>query len=95
MFNNGFIQQNTNNSSNENLSQKIRKDIMGELEAIIQYEQHIMNTNNPKMQKVWKDISSEEKVHIGELMAAMFYFDKGSKELVEKGIEEFDELIRQ
>jgi len=94
MFNNGFIQQN-NNMSNDDVAQKIRKDIIGELEAIIQYEQHAMSTNNMKMQKIWKDISSEEKVHIGELMMALFYFDPDSKVQFEKGVEEFEQLTRQ
>ena len=95
MFNNGFIQQNGGSATNGDLAQKIRKDIIGELEAIIQYEEHAMSTNNLRMQKVWKDISSEEKIHIGELMTALFYYDPDSKVQFEKGVEEFEELIRQ
>lgn len=95
MFNNGFVQQNNSGAQNEELAQKIRKDIIGELEAIIQYEEHAMSTNNAKMQKIWKDIASEEKIHIGELMEALFYFDPDSKMQYDKGVQEFEQLTRR
>ena len=94
MFNNGFIQQNSN-MPNEEIAQKIRKDIIGEFEAIIQYEQHAMTSNNIKMQKLWKDIANEEKVHIGELMEALFYFDPDSKMQYDKGVKEFEDFTKR
>jgi uncharacterized protein len=95
MFNNGFIQQNGSNMSNEEIAQKIRKDIIGELDAIIQYEQHAMSTNNMQMKGLWKDIANEEKVHIGELMEALNMFDRDNQKKFEEGVKEFKELMKR
>lgn len=79
---------------NVNLINNIRADIMGELDAINQYTVHINQTTNPQMQKVWKNIRSEEEVHVGELMNMLFKLNPESYENFKKGIEESNDLTK-
>ncbi len=72
-----------------NLAQNTRLDIMGELEAIIQYENHIAASNDPVVNQALTDIVNEEKLHVGHLMALLFYLDPISQTLFEKGMNEF------
>jgi len=82
---------NADKMTNEELLDAIRKDIIGEFEAIIQYGQHIRSTDNVLAKKVWTDIRNEEKRHVGELFTLlatlapedMQYFTGGEKEVKE------------
>ena len=51
--------------------QKARKDLMGEIEAVIQYDDHAMNTANIVEKQTWLNIKNEELIHIGELLALL------------------------
>ena len=72
-------------------TQNTRFDIMGELEAIIQYENHAKETNISLAKETFENIASEEKVHIGELFGLLFYLDPDSKKYFEQGLKEFEE----
>ncbi|MBE7073772.1 MAG: ubiquinone biosynthesis protein COQ7 [Clostridiales bacterium] len=75
--------------------QNARLDLVGELEAIVQYENHLMQTNNSSAQNVIKHIVEEEKTHVGELMGLIFMLDPESKGLFEKGLNEFNREYKE
>lgn len=68
----------------------IRKDIIGELEAINQYQTHILSTTNEDAKSVWQSIMYEEEVHVGELFALLFSLSPTSKTNFYKGFEHKD-----
>lgn len=84
-YGNGNTQQ---NSADENL---VRQDIIGELEAINQYSNHIATTNNSLVKKTLNSIKLEEEVHVGELMALLFTLSPESRTQFEKGVNEFSD----
>lgn len=69
--------------------QNAREDIIGELDAIIQYENHLMETNNESAKETISDIVKEEKLHVGQLFGLLFSLDPESKTQFEKGLKEF------
>lgn len=83
---------NTNDMTNNfKIIQNAREDIIGELDAIIQYENHLMETNDEKTKETIRDIIKEEKLHVGQLFGLLFSLDVESKEQFEKGYNEFQE----
>ena len=70
-------------------AQDVRADIIGELEAIIQYENNIVSSDNQKAIQTWTDIVNEEKLHVGQLFALLFTLDPVFREMFEKGMNEF------
>ena len=73
--------------------QNARKDLIGELDAVIQYDDHIHKTNNEAAKATWVDIRNEELVHVGELLGLILYLAPYQKKLIEDGLKEFDEHI--
>ncbi len=73
--------------------QQARQDLVGELEAIIQYDNHIESTMNPMAKQTWINIRNEELVHVGELFAMINYLNPSQKQYIEKGIVEFNERL--
>ncbi len=69
--------------------QNCRKDIIGELDAIIQYDSHMRETNDSSAKNAIWDIMEEEKVHVGQLFGLLFSLDPTSKTQFEKGLNEF------
>ncbi|MBO5394970.1 MAG: ubiquinone biosynthesis protein COQ7 [Clostridia bacterium] len=87
-----ILDTSANKTNNHFLTlQNARLDLVGELEAIVQYENHLMQTNNQAAQAAIRDIAKEEKVHVGQLMGLIFSLDIESKEMFEKGLKEFNE----
>ena len=81
---------NTNDMTNNfKTTQNAREDIIGELDAIIQYENHLMETNNDSAKETIRDIAKEEKLHVGQLFGLLFSLDPESKTQFEKGLNEF------
>ena len=81
---------NTNDMTNNfKTIQNAREDIIGELDAIIQYENHLMETNNDSVKETISDIAKEEKLHVGQLFGLLFSLDPESKTQFEKGLKEF------
>ncbi len=82
----------SNNSINQQITiQNTRADIIGELEAIIQYENHLDVTENPLAGEAIRDIVREEKLHVGQLFGLLFKLDPESKKQFELGYHEFVE----
>lgn len=75
--------------------QKARKDLIGEIEAVIQYDDHAINSANIIEKQTWLNIKNEELVHIGELLALLNFLNPEQKKYVEKGIEEFNERLKR
>ena len=71
------------------MAQNTRLDIIGELDAIIQYETHINSSVDPVYRSALQDIVNEEKVHVGQLFGLLFMLEPASKEFFEKGLNEF------
>ena len=78
-----------NNFNKQALAQNTRLDIIGEIEAIIQYENHIASSNDAVVNQTLTDILNEEKLHVGQLMGLLFYLDPISQTQFEKGLNEF------
>lgn len=83
------ILEQANLSSRLMLAQNTRADIIGELDAIVQYETHIANSADSVVNNTLRDIVNEEKVHVGQLFGLLFYLDPDSQKLFEKGLNEF------
>ena len=77
-----------------NLIQQARQDLIGELDAIIQYDNHIQSTQNQVARQTWIDIRDEELVHVGELLAMITYLNPSQKQLIEKGVNEFNDRLK-
>ena len=87
------IMDNNQNRSNAFMTlQNARTDAIGELEAIIQYENHLEQTSDPVAKQTIRDIANEEKLHTGQLFGLIFKLDPESKAQFEKGLKEFEEL---
>ena len=80
-----------NRDNNFTTLQNARLDVVGELEAIVQYEAHLSQTNVESAKRAISDIINEEKLHVGQLMGLIFKLDPESKEQFYKGLEEFNE----
>lgn len=97
MFNYSSGNNYSNNNSNFKDSmedfetlQNARKDLIGEWEAIIQYDEHFRNTNVSAAKSTWENIRNEELVHVGELLGLLFYLAPYQKQYIEEGFEEFN-----
>ena len=78
------------NLINHNITmQNVRADIIGELDAIIQYENHLDVTENAAAKQTIADIINEEKMHVGQLFGLLFQLDPASKKQFELGYQEF------
>ena len=62
----------------------LREDLMGELEAINQYQKHIDETDNEKIKKVLSHIRDDEKEHFAELVKLIQELDPAQKEKFQK-----------
>ena len=74
--------------------QKARQDLIGEIQAVIQYDAHMHSTNNEIARKTWQHIKEEELMHIGELLALINYLEPSQVAFVKKGFEEFHEEFK-
>ena len=90
-YNNQYFNDNNSIMSFDTL-QKARQDLVGEIQAVIEYDAHIHSTNNPRARQTWEHIKNEELTHIGELLGLINYLDPSQKTFVEKGLAEFFEM---
>lgn len=74
--------------------QKARQDLIGELDAITEYDNHIYTSNVNIAKETWEDIRNEELVHVGELLALIIHLAPYQKELIESGVREFEERLQ-
>lgn len=84
-----------NQCSAENFEtlQNARKDLVGEIDAIIQYDDHLHKTDNKLAKETWENIRNEELMHVGELLGLLFYLAPYQKAFVEKGLNEFNDRL--
>lgn len=71
--------------------QKARRDLIGEIEAVIGYDEHAQNATDALSRQTWLNIKQEELVHVGELMALINSIDPSQMAFVEEGVKEFEE----
>ena len=87
------IPRNGDNVVDFDALQKARKDLIGELDAVIQYDDHIHTSNVEAAKATWVDIRNEELVHVGELLGLILYLAPYQRKFVEDGLKEFDERL--
>ena len=87
------VPKNDNNAVDFDALQNARKDLIGELDAVIQYDDHIHRTNNEAAKATWVDIRNEELVHVGELLGLILYLAPYQRKLIEDGLKEFNERV--
>ena len=73
--------------------QNAREDLVGEIDAIIQYSNHLRATDNRAAQLTTRDIIHEEMVHVGELMSLLFRLDPDFKKYYDEGVNEFNDRL--
>ena len=86
---------NQNGAGDFETLQNARKDLVGEIEAIIAYDDHLHKTNIDLAKQTWKNIRDEELTHVGELLGLLYYLAPYQKEFVEKGLSEFNERLNK
>jgi len=62
----------------------LREDLIGELGAINQYQEHIDETDDEEMKKVLGHVRDDEKEHVAELTKLLQQVDATQKEKFEK-----------
>lgn len=87
-------QQNTKMQAHNDLVTAVRQDIIGELDAINQYNSHIVATDNELAKRVWTDIRNEERVHVGELLTLLQHLSPDEAMKLEEGRKEVQEIMR-
>ncbi len=93
-YNNSYSYNSNNVLLNFDTLQKARQDLIGEIQAVIEYDGHIHSTNDKLARETWEHILKDELMHIGELLALLNYLDPTQKEYVQKGITEFNERLK-
>ena len=69
---------------NNNDLKNLREALIGELQAINQYQQYIDETDNEKIKKVLSHIRDDEKEHFAELVKLIRELDPTQKEKFQK-----------
>lgn len=87
----GFETKSCQTSGNFPTLQQVRKDLVGEIDAVLQYDQHIHETTNNIAKQTWQHIRDEELVHIGELLALWKHLSPSSFAFISDGMHEFEE----
>ena len=96
MGNNVNMRNNNQNSANDfETLQNARKDLVGELQAIIEYDDHLHRTNNEIARATWVNIRNEEMTHVGELLGLLYYLAPYQKTFVEQGLNEFNDRLNK
>ena len=62
----------------------LRADLVGELEAINQYQEHIDEVDDEEIKKVLTHVMNDEKEHVAELTKLLQQIDATQKEKFEK-----------
>jgi len=62
----------------------LREDLIGELGAINQYQEHIDEADDEEMKKVLTHVMNDEKEHVAELTKLLQQIDSTQKEKFEK-----------
>ena len=62
----------------------LREDLIGEFDAINQYQEHIDETDNEEMKKVMTHVMNDEKEHVAELTKLLRELDVTQEEKFQK-----------
>jgi rubrerythrin len=62
----------------------LREDLIGEFDAINQYQEHIDETDNEEMKKVMTHVMNDEKEHVAELIKLLRELDVTQEEKFQK-----------
>ena len=62
----------------------LREDLIGELGAINQYQEHIDETDNKEIEKILGHIIDDEKEHVAELIKIIRKLDQTQEEKFQK-----------
>jgi rubrerythrin len=62
----------------------LREDLVGELEAINQYQEHIDEVDDEEIKKVLTHIMDDEKEHVAELTKVLRKIDQTQEEKFQK-----------
>lgn len=89
--NNNYNADITPSIMNFDTLQKARQDLIGEIQAVIEYDAHIHSTSDRLARQTWQNIKNEELVHIGELLGLLNYLDPDQRQYIQKGLAEFIE----
>lgn len=93
--NNGVRNSSQNGANVFETLQNARKDLVGELQAIIEYDDHIRQTNVEIAKTTWENIRNEELTHVGELLGLLNYLAPYQKSFVEQGLNEFNDRLNK
>lgn len=93
--NNNFMCNNQNSAFDFETLQSARRDLIGELQAIIEYDDHLHKTNNEIARSTWENIRNEEMVHVGELLGLLNYLAPYQRVFVEQGLNEFNDSLNK
>lgn len=93
ILSNPFVMEVPRKLTDKELANAIRQDIVGELEAIHEYDAHIQATTNRDAKKVLTDIRDEEREHMGELMELLERLVPDEKALNDEGREEVRAML--
>ena len=69
---------------NSETLKNLRQDLIGELEAINQYQEHIDQSDDEEIKKVLKHITDDEKEHVAELTKILRKMDQVQEEKFQK-----------
>lgn len=94
-LNNGNRNNPPNPSGDFETLQNARKDLIGELDAIIQYDDHLHRTNTEIAKATWENIRNEELTHVGELLGLITYLGPYQKAFIEQGMREFEDRLKK
>ena len=74
--------------------QNVRQDLIGEIQAVIEYDNHIHSARDELTRETWRSIRNEELVHIGELLGLLERLAPYQKYYIDKGIQEFEMILK-
>ena len=81
-----FEEKNDEQLAIEDDLEMLREDLIGELQAINQYQQHIQSLENEEAVTTLEHIIEEEKEHVAELLRLIQNFDPVQAEKFKKEI---------
>lgn len=93
ILSNPFVMEVPRKLTDEELVNAIRQDIVGELEAIHEYDAHIQATDNKDAKKVLADIRDEEREHMGELLELLERLAPDERGLHDEGRQEVIDML--
>jgi rubrerythrin len=79
----------------DDLIRVLRLDLAAEQEAAFLYSAHADACDDKVVEKVLRDIASEEIVHAGELLTLIQMLSEDEKPLLERGVVEVRTLARE